>query len=175
MADTEEKEPEEPQAEEPKPAAEKKKTTRKRKAAKKSVAEEVRTEADEALSQKGGWPMACHLSTLVTFVTPLANIGGLLAPIVLWQLLKPDDAKVEEHAKEAFNFQANVIFWTLVGTGMLFTCILMPVGVLVIGASFVANVVLTLMAAIKTADGSGFRYPWIYRVLDGPASQTSEA
>jgi len=109
--------------------------------------------------------MACHLATLVTYCFRLAwfNVPGLLAPLLLWQLLETRYRGAVHHAKEAFHFQLNVLAWLLVAWGLSGLCC---VGQWLYWAVNVANVVLTLAAAVRSAEGERYRYPGIVRILD---------
>ncbi len=194
MADSETPPEPEPTPEKParkKKAAKKKPSARKvagKKTAKKAEEPEpakVDAEPYDASSDEGrvldakppaaegnsAWAMACHLATLVTFLTPLGNLGGILAPILIWQTVGKDDARIESCAREAFNFQVNVLFWFVVGTALTLTCILAPIGIVLVLGSALGNIVLTILAAVKTANGEDYRYPWTYRVLGEPRPQ----
>jgi uncharacterized protein len=110
------------------------------------------------------WATACHLSTLSSFVfTPVV---GVLAPLAVWYLFRRDDPRVERAAKEAFNFQVNLLLWGLVSLVLCFTCILSPVGLALIAVAFVADIVLTAVAAVRTSSGEDYRYPLTLRFLD---------
>ncbi len=126
---------------------------------------------DPALARAGAaqaFGMACHLATLVTycFQTAWLNAPGLLAPLLLWQLLESRHESAVHHAKEAFNFQLNVLGWLLVAWVLPDVCCL---GTGLHWAVTAANVVLTVAAAVRAAEGERYRYPGILRVLDpGP-------
>ena len=110
------------------------------------------------------WATACHLSTLLSFVaTPLV---GVLAPLGIWYLFHRGDARVEHAAKEAFNFQVNVILWGLVGTLFTVSIILCAIGLPILLAAVIVNLVLTIVAALKTSGGEDYRYPLTIRFLD---------
>lgn len=111
-----------------------------------------------------GWATACHLLTLTSFIfTPVV---GVLAPLGVWYLFRRDDAFVERSAKEAFNFQVNLLLWGLVGLVLCLTCILSPLGLVLLGGALIANVVLTAVAAVRTSNGDDYRYPYTIRFLD---------
>jgi len=114
------------------------------------------------------WGMACHLSTLLTYVLAfgMINVPGLIAPLILWQLLEGGHPSAVRHAKEAFNFQLNVLVLMGIGHLLNFTCCALPLGMTLLAVVHVANVVLTLVAATKAANGARWQYPFILRVLD---------
>lgn len=127
--------------------------------------------AGGAAPRNQAWPMACHLVTLISYVTPLANLGGLIAPVVLWQGFFRDDPDVEYAAKEAINFQVNVILWIVGGALLTLTCVLAPLGLLLVLVAEIANIGLTIHAAVKTAGGERYRYPYIWRPLETSQAQ----
>lgn len=110
------------------------------------------------------WPTLCHLSPLLGWVFAFSGFGVILmpflwiaAPLVIWQMQR-SDARIAEHAREALNFQLNVV---ALSTLMIVTCILLPFGLLLP----VAAVVLSCYAALQASEGRSFRYPLIYRIV----------
>ena len=93
------------------------------------------------------------------------------APLILWQGFFRDDPDVEFAAKEAINFQVNMILWLVAGTLLTLTCILSPIGLLMLLVSSVGNIGLTIYAAVKTAGGERYRYPYTWRPLDTSQAQ----
>jgi len=77
---------------------------------------------------------------------------------VVWSL--------ERAGKEAFNFQVNLLLWGLVGLVLCLTCILSPLGLVLLGGALIANLVLTAVAAVRTSSGEDYRYPFTIRFLD---------
>lgn len=52
-----------------------------------------------------------HLSTFARFVFPL---GNFIAPIVLWVINKGKSSFVDEHGKQAINFQLSILLYTII-------------------------------------------------------------
>ena len=90
--------------------------------------------------------MLCHI---------LAIFTGFLGPLIIWLIKKDDMPFVDRHGKEALNFQLTVLIaWVASGLSM-FVCVgfvLMPV----VG---IADLVLCIIAAVKTSRGEEYRYP----------------
>jgi uncharacterized Tic20 family protein len=107
------------------------------------------------------WNMLCHLSALVGFIIPFGNIIG---PLIIWQMKKNEFPSVDAHGKEAVNFQ---IFATVVLTAAtIITVILMFlfIGFLlvpVLGAAYIAVLVLSVIAGIKASNGEFYQYPFV--------------
>jgi uncharacterized Tic20 family protein len=95
----------------------------------------------------------------------LAIIGGLgfIAPLIIW-LLKKDDPQasfVTENAKESLNFQITVII-----LGIIFVVlILVFIGILLIWALAIANLVLVIIATVRANEGRIYRYPFNFRLI----------
>ena len=170
MADKKPEQPEDKQRAAKKPAA---------KATSEPASEEVKAEPFDAQKDagptvdmpppggasgatKGSTALAatCHLLGLVDFTVSVLLIG-LIAPLVLWLILKDTDPEIDHHGKESINFQINVLFWWVVAL-ILTPCL---IGIpLLIALPFV-ELVLVIIAAVAASQGQRYRYPGIYRIL----------
>ena len=114
-----------------------------------------------------GWAVGSHLITLVGLVpgVPL-NLAGLLAALLMWQFFEREHPVVRPHAREAFNFQANVMICLAVAellvASIVGCCLGLPFYVMTWGA----NVCFTLVGALAAGEGKRFRYPCFWRPLD---------
>jgi uncharacterized protein len=95
----------------------------------------------------------------------LAIIGGLgfLPPLVIW-LIKKDDPNasfVTENAKESLNFQITVLILLLVFSVLL----LVVIGIFLIWALEIANLVLVIIATVRSNEGKIYRYPFNFRLI----------
>ncbi|MBW3562793.1 MAG: DUF4870 domain-containing protein, partial [Actinobacteria bacterium] len=88
-------------------------------------------------------------------------------PLVVWLLRRDDDPFVAEHAREALNFNLNLLLWltaaivfvvATIGFGVL---VVVPIG-LVIGITWL---ILTILAAVKASNGERYRYPLTIRFV----------
>jgi uncharacterized protein len=127
--------------------------------------------------------MLCHLAVLSGFVFPL---GGVLGPLLVWQLRKRELPEIEPHGKASLNFQLTVmlasavlsVLWVLgFVTSMLFGGMhgspfgFFPLmlgsvaGGAVLGLIHVAAWILAVIAAVKANSGEDFRYPFSIQFL----------
>jgi len=106
------------------------------------------------------WAMACHLAGLADFAHVFFGLGIIL-PLAIWLALRHEDPFVDQHGKEAVNFQINLLFWTLVFAAL--SCCL--IGIPFLLALQVAEVVLVILASIEASNGRPYRYPLIVRVI----------
>ncbi len=52
-----------------------------------------------------------HLSTFSRFIIPL---GNYLGPVILWMLNKEKSEFINEHGKQAINFQLSILLYSIV-------------------------------------------------------------
>ncbi len=105
------------------------------------------------------WAMLAHLAGFLGYFLPV--VGNLIGPLIIWQLKKDLHPYIDEQGKEALNFQITVVIAALVSLLLMIIAIgfvLMPV--VIVGA-----VVLMIIAAIKTNEGVGYRYPFCLRLI----------
>ena len=105
------------------------------------------------------WAMFCHLSALVGFVIPLGNIIG---PLVIWILKKDEYPLVNENGKEALNFQISMTIYIIASIIL----IIVVIGIPLLIALGLFELIAIVIAAIKANDGITFRYPLTIRFID---------
>lgn len=116
-----------------------------------------------AVSQsERNWAMVAHLSAL-TFL--ISVIGGMLAPLIVYLIRKDDMPFAAQQAKEALNFQITMFLLGIVGWILIVLIITLPLGVLLLIFVGIADVVLTIVAAIKAGEGFPYRYPFNLRLI----------
>ncbi len=104
--------------------------------------------------------MACHLSGLAKYTAiPFANI---IAPLVLWQLKKDSHPFIDDQGKEALNFQISMTLYVLVGVALIF-CFF--IGIPLLAALGILDVVLMVIAGLKANAGEVYRYPLTIRLI----------
>lgn len=113
----------------------------------------------QASKDEQNWAMICHLSALAGFIIPFGNIIG---PLVAWQMKKDTMPLVDQHGKEALNFQITVTIAALICL-LLFLVI---IGVFLIFIVGIGALVMTIIAGIKVANGDlNYRYPFTLRLI----------
>lgn len=105
------------------------------------------------------WGMLCHLAALSGLVgVPFGNIVG---PLVIWMIQKDKYPSVVEHGKAALNFQISMTIYMMISAILIFVII----GIFLVIALAVVNVVFVIIAAIKTNNGEPYSYPLTIRFL----------
>jgi uncharacterized Tic20 family protein len=132
------------------------------------------------------WATLCHLAVLAGFVVPF---GHLLGPLVVWLMKRNEHPLVDQHGKDALNFQISVFIYevSVILTGIVIAVIAgialaphhrgdpgqPPLAVFSSFMGFVfcavcmnlVNVVLAIIAGIKASGGERFRYPLALPIL----------
>ncbi len=124
---------------------------------------------DYADDWERAWAMWCHLGPLIAGVGVLASSGiaffvPALVALVLWLLKKDESPFVDDHGREAVNFQISlaILFLVAVVVGIL-TC---GLGWVVAFPLWLALAIIGMIRGVLAAkDGRYFRYPACIRVL----------
>jgi uncharacterized protein len=111
-------------------------------------------ERDERL-----WATLCHLSALIGFVLPI--FGNIIGPLVFWILKKDQMPLVDFNGKEALNFQISMSIYALCAA----TLVLVLIGIPLLFMIVLADLAMIIMAAVKTSEGTPFRYPLTIRLI----------
>ena len=106
------------------------------------------------------WGMFCHLAMLVQFVG--IPFGTIVGPLVVWLIKRNEMPFVEDQGKEAVNFQITATIAALCCIPFYFLC---GVGIVMIVGVVIADLVLSIMAAVKANEGVAYRYPFALRLI----------
>ena len=104
------------------------------------------------------WAMAAHLAGFCGFLVPF---GSIIGPLVVWLIKKDEMPFVDDQGKEALNFQITV---AIAGVVFGFLTIVL-IGIPLLLALIVYDVVMIVIAAIKAKDGETYRYPFTLRLV----------
>ncbi|MBW3619466.1 MAG: DUF4870 domain-containing protein [Actinobacteria bacterium] len=105
--------------------------------------------------------MAAHLSAFLGAWAALAFVG----PLVLWLVKRDDHPFIAHHALEALNFNLSILIYAIAAAVLAFTIIGLVIAIPAAIAIGVGWVVLTIVAAVKAANGEGYRYPMTIRFV----------
>jgi len=120
------------------------------------------TEANEELSKDARmWAMFCHLAGLAWLVPIVPAFGGIIATLVIWQIKKNEFPSIDEHGKEAVNFQISMLLYAIICIPFCFICI----GFFMLAAVGIVDIVCLLIAAFKANNGEHYRYPICIRFI----------
>jgi uncharacterized protein len=101
----------------------------------------------------------CHFLSFAGLIG--IPFGNILGPLVLWAIKKDEMPSVNEHGKESINFQISMTIYTIVA-GL---SILIAIGIVLLPAIILLNLVLVIIAGVKAANGEFYRYPLTIRFI----------
>jgi uncharacterized Tic20 family protein len=105
------------------------------------------------------WSMFLHLSLFAGHAVPL---GGIIAPIIIWQTQKQTMPEIDEHGKNAVNWIISNILYVLICIPLCFIF----VGFLLLIILGVLNIVFPIMAALEANEGRAWHYPLAIRFVE---------
>lgn len=98
------------------------------------------------------WSMFCHLSAFAGYFFPF---GGILGPLICWVSRKDESEWVNLNGKASLNFQISMLLYTI----LLIPLCFIIVGIPLLIALGVLEVVCVIVASIRAAKGEVFKYP----------------
>jgi hypothetical protein len=114
-----------------------------------------------ALSEKDArtWAMLCHIGTFAGYIIPF---GHIIAPLVIWLIKKDESPFVDDQGKESLNFQISISIYAIIAA--LLTLVL--IGVVLLIALLTFDMVMVIIAAVKSNSGEKYRYPLCLRFIN---------
>jgi uncharacterized protein len=104
------------------------------------------------------WGMLTHLMAFAGYVLPF---GHLVVPLVIWLIKKEEMPFVDDQGKESVNFQITMTLAALISAALTIVLIGLPLLIAVI----VLDIVFVIIAAVKANDGIAYRYPICIRFI----------
>ncbi|MFI4894661.1 MAG: DUF4870 domain-containing protein [Phycisphaerales bacterium JB058] len=110
----------------------------------------------------------CHFGPTIAATTAIFTSGVtfIVPPLValaLWQIKNSDSQFIDDHGKEALNFQISLILLALICIPLIFACGI-GIPLLVVGIPALA-IIGGIMGGIRASKGEFFRYPMCIRVI----------
>ncbi|MEX2579873.1 MAG: DUF4870 domain-containing protein [Verrucomicrobiales bacterium] len=106
-----------------------------------------------------------HLSGLLW----LMSIPGIVGVLLVWLLKREQSAFVDEHGKEAMNFQISLLIYLaavglLAAVGAILSVVVVGLflffpALLALGGLLVFQIVVAILAAMEANKGAAYRYP----------------
>lgn len=115
------------------------------------------------------WASLCHIGALASFI----GIPGFIVVLVVWLIKRDEHPYIDEQGKESLNFQISVFLYgiilAIIGFILFFTVVGIPIALLVcIPLAIIisiADIILPIVAAVRTSDGVDYRYPFTIRFI----------
>lgn len=120
---------------------------------------ELSTTASTEDAAQGGaadrkWLLMLHLSPIVGFVIPFAN---LIVPLILWAYKRDDHPLYDAHGRAVVNFHLTVTLAFMAGVALLL--VLFQVGILLIMLTTAYALALILWNARRVMNNESYKYP----------------
>ncbi|MHA7814547.1 MAG: DUF4870 domain-containing protein [Phycisphaerales bacterium] len=110
------------------------------------------------------YALLMHLSLLAHMIITLLAFG---IPLIMWLVKKEDSPFLDDHGREAVNFQISLLIWSII-----FTVASIPISIVTCGVGFVIAFVPTIVAivgmiqaSIAANRGEFYRYPMTFRFV----------
>lgn len=105
-----------------------------------------------------------HLSPIIALVFS-AGVVTFLGPLLIWIFFRERGPLVRNAATSSFNFAISVAVATIVGWILIFTVFLIPVGIVLLIVAAVAQIVFSIIGAVRASRGQIYRYPYQIPIL----------
>jgi uncharacterized Tic20 family protein len=109
--------------------------------------------------EEKNFAVLAHLGAFAIALFP--PLGHIAAPLLIWLLKGPSSPFIEEHAREALNFQISVTLYAI-ASGLL---VFVLVGALVLPVLILFDAVCALLAATHARRGERYPYPLSIRLI----------
>ena len=104
--------------------------------------------------------MFAHLGALSGYVG--VGFGFIVGPLVVWLIKRNDYPLVDDQGKEVLNFQITMLIASVICVPLILLC---GIGVVLLIARGIINLICTIMGAIKANEGVAYRYPFALRLI----------
>ena len=123
----------------------------------------------DAREDERTYSMFNHLLGLIS-LAEVSSILALIGTIIMWRVKKTESPFLDDHGREATNFQISLIVYAIIG--VVFGIITFGIGFIVTVPLMLGMVVLRLIGTIRGAmaahRGEYYRYPMCIRFIKGP-------
>lgn len=110
------------------------------------------------------YALIMHLSLIAHLFLTLIAFG---IPLIMWLVKKEESPFLDDHGREAVNFQISLLIWSII-----FTIAAVPITIITCGVGFfvafiptVVAVVGMIQAAVAANRGEFYRYPMTFRFV----------
>jgi uncharacterized Tic20 family protein len=86
---------------------------------------------------------------------------GIFGPLVIYLVKRDQPGFVLENARESLNFQLTMIIFAIISALL----VLIAIGIILLWALGILNVILVIIAAIRVSENKIYRYPFNLRLI----------
>jgi uncharacterized protein len=109
-------------------------------------------EVKPAGNDSNNMAMLCHLLGIFT---------SFIGPLIIWLMKKDTDSFVDDQGKEALNWQITFLIGWFVGA----LSIMCFIGVILLPALGICDLIFCIMGAVAASKGTKYRYPFAIRLI----------
>lgn len=124
------------------------------------------TQAPEPLSPNRSdrnWAIGAHLASVAGWVG--IPFGHILAPLGVWLIKKEESEFVRSQSIESLNFQISMTLYAFLAAVLAFTVVGLVIAIPGLLFLVIADIILTIVGAVRVNDGEAYRYPATIRFL----------
>ena len=116
------------------------------------VTESVQPDEPVLQRETNQWAMFIHFSILAGWVVP---IGGLIVPIILWQMKKDELPGIVPHVHVVLNWIVTSLVYALI----CFVLTFLIIGIFGFMALGIATIIFAIVGGIRANEGELWEYP----------------
>ena len=105
------------------------------------------------------WCVLCHASALLGLFFHF--LGHILGPLIVWLMKRGDSPEIDAYGKESLNFQISMLIYHAIAFVLCFILIGIPILI----ALWVLDIVLVIIASMKASEGKFYQYPFTIRLI----------
>lgn len=118
----------------------------------------IRLVDEDSTAEERTWATLMHLGGFSGFIWgPLA----IVVPLVMWLVKRGKSPFIDDHGKEAVNFQISVWLWVLIS--MILIICLIGIPMLIVLPFF--WIIMSIVMAVRSNRGEYVRYPMTFRFI----------
>ncbi len=106
------------------------------------------------------WCVLCHAAALLGLFFHF--LGHILGPLIVWLMKRGDSPEIDAYGKESLNFQISMLIYHAIAFVLCFILIGIPILI----ALWILDIVLVIVASMKASEGKLYRYPFTIRFIN---------
>lgn len=112
------------------------------------------------------WAMMCHLGGLASLSS--VPFAGILAPLIIWQAKRDEHPFIDDHGKEALNFQISMSIYYAVLLVAATILTFLVIGIFLwpfVGLVWLLQLIGAIVGGVRANEGGFYRFPGIIRFV----------
>ncbi|GGP51443.1 DUF4870 domain-containing protein [Shewanella saliphila] len=112
----------------------------------------------EVSKQAKDMGLLIHATSFAGYIFPL---GSVLGPLIVWLMKRDEYEFANQCGKNCLNFKLSLMIYAMISAVL----ILVGVGVLLLAALALLDIICTIIAIVKASDGIAYQYPLSIKFL----------